>query len=128
MSTKNNPGKFDCYAAAGPDEPMFILLGRDKHAPTLIWLWATLRELDSEEPEKVEEARQLVTDICKWQVANGKQAVGLGHSALAAVMELIRAANQAAAAFRGKDADNTKTGSEYMRAVLAKTTFEDGSV
>ena len=29
MATKNNPGKFDCYTNAEPDEPMFILLGRD---------------------------------------------------------------------------------------------------
>lgn len=33
MGTKNNPGAFDCYANAEPDEPMFVLLGRDKHAP-----------------------------------------------------------------------------------------------
>lgn len=29
MGTKNNPGKFDCYDAALPDEPMFVLLARD---------------------------------------------------------------------------------------------------
>ncbi|HAW11807.1 MAG TPA: aspartate decarboxylase, partial [Chloroflexi bacterium] len=29
MGTKNNPGKFDCYDDAHPDEPMFVLLGRD---------------------------------------------------------------------------------------------------
>ena len=39
MGTKNNPGTFDCYANAEGDEPMFVLLGRDKHAPTLVWLW-----------------------------------------------------------------------------------------
>lgn len=27
MGSKNNPGKYDCYEAADPDEPMFILLG-----------------------------------------------------------------------------------------------------
>ncbi len=45
MATKNNPSEYDCYANAEPDEPMFVLLGRDKHAPTLVWLWSTLREL-----------------------------------------------------------------------------------
>ena len=25
MGTKNEPGEFDCYAAAEPDEPMFII-------------------------------------------------------------------------------------------------------
>jgi len=28
MATKKNPGEFDCYANAGPDEPMFVLLAR----------------------------------------------------------------------------------------------------
>lgn len=66
MGTKNNPGQFDCYAAADPDEPMFILLGRDKHAPTLVWLWAVLRELDGEAPEKVAEARTCATAMMAW--------------------------------------------------------------
>ena len=38
MGTKNNPGVFDCYANAEPDEPMFVLLGRDKDAATLVRL------------------------------------------------------------------------------------------
>lgn len=40
MGTKNNPGTFDCYANAEPDEPMFILLGRDPHAHTAVRKWA----------------------------------------------------------------------------------------
>ncbi len=43
MGTKNDPGAHDCYAAAHPDEPMFILLGRDPVAPLLVRLWAELR-------------------------------------------------------------------------------------
>lgn len=57
MGTKNNPGKFDCYANADPNEPMFILLGRDKNAPSLVDLWANQREIDGEDPAKVQEAR-----------------------------------------------------------------------
>jgi hypothetical protein len=49
VGTKNNPGDFDCYANAEPDEPMFVLLGRDKHAPILVRLWAQLREMDDTE-------------------------------------------------------------------------------
>lgn len=30
MGTKNQPGSFDCYANAKGDEPLFVLLGRDK--------------------------------------------------------------------------------------------------
>lgn len=43
MGTKNNPGNYDCYANADPDEPMFILLGRDALAPSLVDIWAMIR-------------------------------------------------------------------------------------
>lgn len=56
MATKQHPGAYDCYAAAEPNEPLFVLLGRDKHAPLLVRLWARLRALDDEDPQKVREA------------------------------------------------------------------------
>jgi hypothetical protein len=43
MGSKNNPGAFDCYAAAEPDEPMFVLLGRDPLASDLVEIWARRR-------------------------------------------------------------------------------------
>ena len=43
MATKNNPGQFDCYENAAPDEPMFILLARDPVAPALVEAWRALR-------------------------------------------------------------------------------------
>lgn len=46
MGTKNNPGNFDCYTNAEPDEPMFILLGRDPLAPALVKIWAAMRRGD----------------------------------------------------------------------------------
>lgn len=39
MATKNNPGAFDCYANAEPDEPMFVLLGRDVASPVAVRKW-----------------------------------------------------------------------------------------
>jgi hypothetical protein len=57
MGTKNNPGQFDCCVNAEPDEPMFVLLGRDKHGSALVELWAEAREKTGEDPAKVEEAR-----------------------------------------------------------------------
>lgn len=39
MGTKLNPGKFDCYDAALPDEPMFVLLARDEDAAALVEEW-----------------------------------------------------------------------------------------
>lgn len=56
MGTKNNPGVFDCYENAEPDEPMFILLGRDPQAPDLVERWAIKREMMGERTDKVREA------------------------------------------------------------------------
>lgn len=70
MGTKNNPGAFDCYAAAAPDEPMFVLLGRDRHAPLLVTLWAWMREIDGENAVKVAEARD-----CAAQMRSFRQRV-----------------------------------------------------
>ena len=57
MGTKNNPGEFDCYDNAGPDEPMFVLLARDPLAPILVDLWASMRTLAFGNPAKIHEAR-----------------------------------------------------------------------
>jgi hypothetical protein len=119
MSTKSNPGAFDCYAAAAPDEPMFILLGRDKHAPTLVWLWAVLRELDGEDPAKVVEARECCFAMMRYATEHDRKVVGLGHAGLAAMFELIRAANHSA-----KDALNAETDTEAVRLFISATEFE----
>lgn len=52
MGTKNNPGNYDCYAKADPDEPMFILLGRDPFAGLAAGFWASIQKWDSPENEK----------------------------------------------------------------------------
>lgn len=43
MGTKNNPGKYDCYAKAEPDEPLFTLRGKDISAPYLVEIWTAVR-------------------------------------------------------------------------------------
>lgn len=53
MGTKNNPGRFDCYANAEPDEPMFILLARDRLAPHLTAIWAAVRAGNRPEARKL---------------------------------------------------------------------------
>jgi hypothetical protein len=77
MGTKNNPGKFDCYTNALPDEPMFVLLARDGDAPRLVMTWASGREADIEaglRPESdkqlVEEARQCAGKMTQWRNEN----------------------------------------------------------
>lgn len=51
MGTKNNPGDFDCYNEAAPDEPIFTLRANDPMAPIIVAWWAklrsTARELDA---------------------------------------------------------------------------------
>lgn len=88
MGTKNNPGKFDCYANAEPDEPMFVLLGRDRHASVLVWLWAKLRELDGEGEEKVKEAENCAFAMVKWGADRNRKHVGLSKAAEVLVHEL----------------------------------------
>lgn len=121
MGTKNNPGAFDCYANAHPDEPMFVLLARDKHAPTLVWLWSALREIDGEESAKVDEARNCMMSMLLWQAENGRSTIGVGQAALAAVMELVRAAN-----FANQPPNGTPTTIEQVRAFMCKTEFVRG--
>jgi hypothetical protein len=79
MGTKNNPGQFDCYANAEPDEPMFILLARDPLAPILVRLWAELRAAASLEDDSamIEEAMELADDMNDWRYTNrpGKRLV-----------------------------------------------------
>jgi hypothetical protein len=72
MGSKNNPGKFDCLSKAEPDEPMFVLLGRDPVAPILINLWADIRGRMGEEQEKVEEAVACAEACAAWLVAHDK--------------------------------------------------------
>jgi len=77
MGSKLNPGSFDCYDNALPDEPMFILLARDPRAPTLLELWAHQRMTDIEvglRPESdmamVREARDCAENMREWRAAN----------------------------------------------------------
>lgn len=76
MATKNNPGPFDCYANAGPDEPMFILLGRDALAPSLVRLWAHARLATNQlDAEKVNQAFEVVDAMRQELYARDKPAI-----------------------------------------------------
>lgn len=123
MGTKNNPGAFDCHDKAEPDEPRFILLGRDKHAPTLLWLWASMRELDGEDPAVVKEARECAMDMLKWAAENNRTSVGIGQAAMAAVMELIRTVNSLMNELRDGKLPNNATTDDEMRRFLCETVF-----
>ncbi len=73
MGTKNGPGDFDCYANADPDEPMFVLLGRDPFAPALVDEWAASRAIDGESQSKVDEAVACANSMRVWLDGLGKK-------------------------------------------------------
>jgi hypothetical protein len=65
MGTKNNPGKFDCYANALPDEPMFVLLARDPDFARLVKKWAMRRLRDIECGERPESDLDMMPEAFK---------------------------------------------------------------
>lgn len=89
MGTKSNPGKFDCYEKAEPDEPRFTLLARDRHAPVLVALWAALREAEFEDTEVVAEALNCVDDMTRWALAHGREPVRIDPAAVAAIVNSV---------------------------------------
>lgn len=77
MGTKNKPGTFDCYHNALPNEPMFVLLGRDPFAPELVEIWGKQRLADiaaGERPESdrtmAQEAYDCAQEMMRWRAAN----------------------------------------------------------
>lgn len=72
MGTKNNPGEYDCYENAEPDEPMFVLLGRDPIAPFVVRLWARLRAALRGHSPKVDEAEACARSMAKWAIDRGE--------------------------------------------------------
>ena len=72
MATKNNPGKFDCYANAEDDEPMFVLLARDRTAPSVVRAWVERRLEEGRNggkvtlEDKLAEARACADAMEKW--------------------------------------------------------------
>jgi hypothetical protein len=76
MATKNNPGKFDCYSKADPDEPMFILLGRDPTAPLIVLAWAVLRHHCGHNDEsQLIEAIECARSMQAWAATLGKRSL-----------------------------------------------------
>ncbi len=77
MGTKNNPGKFDCYNNALPDEPMFVLLARDPDFNYYVQKWAKRRirdilcgERPNSDMEMVNEAYSCAVEGQNWRKKN----------------------------------------------------------
>ena len=82
MATKANPGKFDCYANAADDEPIFVLRARDPLAPDVVQYWADRyhlqkelansigngpEELTASQHERYVEARACANAMLEWR-------------------------------------------------------------
>jgi len=70
MATKDNPGAFDCYANAKNDEPMFVLLARDKASPAAVRYWCLERiktGKNSISDPQITEAYQCATAMEEYQ-------------------------------------------------------------
>ena len=76
MGTKNNPGEYDCYENAEPDEPMFVLLARDSIAAEVVRIWANTYSLlcgidpTLEQNAKINEAYTCAAAMDKWHKEN----------------------------------------------------------
>lgn len=88
MGTKNNPGKYDCYHNAEPDEPMFILLARDEGAPFAVRFWTIARYQAirlSRKPKAdlkmIEEAEECAKAMEAWRKAHRPKPKGKGERA-----------------------------------------------
>ena len=81
MGTKRNPGRYDCYAEAAPDEPLFVLRSTDRSAPDTVRHWADSYELRKQlenaagngpgqltarQQAKVDEARECASAMERW--------------------------------------------------------------
>src|SRR5215471_7269371 len=79
MATRDENTSDDgsCWNRARDDEQMFIMLGRDRHAPALIRLWAEMREREGEDTAIVNEAREIAQLMEDEAVAKGKVVLSL---------------------------------------------------
>ena len=67
LSTKNQPGRFDCYSRLKPDEPYFILRAQDAEAADLVELWAVRAGSTGNcDPDKITEAMRTAEEMRKW--------------------------------------------------------------
>lgn len=93
MGTKQNPGAFDCYANAAPDEPMFVLLARSRYSAALVNLYAAMKRREALDTpgfhwekgtvDKIEEAEQCANSMVEWRLQQGQLDDVAGLRALA---------------------------------------------
>lgn len=68
MGTKTQPGPFNCYGEATPDEPIFTLLARDPDAALVVEIWASIREARTGPTDRTREARHVAHTMRTWRL------------------------------------------------------------
>lgn len=77
MSTKRDPGQYDCYAKLTDDEPYFVLRAKDLDAPAVVEEWVARRlfaaynsgqEITPEYNQKLTEALQCAEAMRQWRM------------------------------------------------------------
>lgn len=82
MGTKNNPGKYDCYAKLEPDEPYFLLRGKDPIGWLIVKLWIAMRITMADDlipaayGDKLNEAKDTAARMKEWAIAKGTLSPG----------------------------------------------------
>lgn len=66
MSTKNDPGRYDCFSHLDPDEPYFVLRGQDALAADLVEKWAIQAGSAGCDSDKVREAHAVADEMRRW--------------------------------------------------------------
>ena len=71
-NTKTHPGMFRCYEAALPDEPMFVILGRDPAGPATLEFWAQERVKqekvhERDDQDRIKAAIDEAKDMADWR-------------------------------------------------------------
>lgn len=71
-NTKTHPGMFRCYEAALPDEPMFVILGRDPAGPATLEFWARERVKqgkvhERDDQDRIKAAIDESKDMADWR-------------------------------------------------------------
>jgi hypothetical protein len=78
MSTKQQPGNYDCYAKLADDEPYFVLRAKDLTAPAAVeewiarrlfewFLWKGHAPMTPEYRAKLDEARACAVAMREWK-------------------------------------------------------------
>lgn len=104
MGTKLNPDPYDCFYAALPDEPYFVLLARDPSGAGIVSLWASERAAEIKQGLKPESDKALViraracaVAMAEWRAANAgkwRMPSPADRAATTALADVVRERNR----------------------------------